>query len=79
METQNVVKLFMQGILGPAHLVECVDNVVARLSAEYESIKDLDIPSPIVERIESRNGTLTIEKAHALGYGTKEYELISID
>ena len=55
METQNVVKLFMQGILGPTHLVECVDNVVARLSAEYESIKDLDIPSPIVERIESRN------------------------
>lgn len=33
----------------------------------------------LIERIESRNGTLTIEKAHALGYGTKEYELISID
>ncbi len=33
----------------------------------------------LVERIESRHGTLTIEKANALGYGTKEYELISLD
>ena len=30
----------------------------------------------LIERIESRNGTLTIDKAAALGYGTKDYELI---
>ncbi len=33
----------------------------------------------LIERIESRNGLLTIEKAIALGCGTKEYELINID
>ena len=33
----------------------------------------------LIERIESRHGTLTIEKAHALGYGTKEYELICLE
>ena len=33
----------------------------------------------LIERIESRNGTLTIDKAAALGYGTKDYELISLD
>lgn len=33
----------------------------------------------LIERIESRNGTLTIDKAHALGYGTKDYELVCLD
>ncbi len=33
----------------------------------------------LVERIESRHGTLTIDKAAALGYGSKDYELILID
>ena len=32
----------------------------------------------LVERIESRNGIHTIEAAAALGYGTREYELIEI-
>ena len=32
----------------------------------------------LLERINSRHGTLTIEKAHELGYGTKEYELVEI-
>ena len=61
METQDVVKLFMQGILGPAHLVECVDNVVSRVVAEYESIKELDIPSPIVEPISDRYARVYIK------------------
>ena len=102
METQNVVKLFMQGILGPAHLVECVDCDCCAV-AEDPCIADIGVLSSLdpiaidqaciylvynsddpkkghlIERIESRNGTLTIEKAHTLGYGTKEYELISID
>lgn len=33
----------------------------------------------LIERIESRNGLLTIEAASRLGYGFKEYELINID
>lgn len=32
----------------------------------------------LIERIESRNGTYTIECANKLNYGTKEYELIEI-
>ena len=31
-----------------------------------------------IERIESRNGILTIEAASSLGYGTREYELIEV-
>ena len=33
----------------------------------------------LVERIESRNGTHTIDEAAKLGFGTKEYELITIE
>ncbi|MDE5963830.1 MAG: DUF362 domain-containing protein, partial [Eubacterium sp.] len=32
-----------------------------------------------IERVESRNGTHTIDTAADLGIGTKDYELISID
>ena len=32
----------------------------------------------LVERIESRNGVLTIEAAAELGYGTREYELVEV-
>ena len=33
----------------------------------------------LIERIESRNGIHTIEAASALGFGSREYELINID
>ncbi len=33
----------------------------------------------LIERIESRNGVHTIEAAEALGYGSRDYTLISID
>lgn len=33
----------------------------------------------LIERIESRNGSYTIEAAAALGFGSKEYELIQVD
>jgi uncharacterized Fe-S center protein len=33
----------------------------------------------LIKRIESRNGIHTIEAAAALGYGTREYELVEID
>ena len=33
----------------------------------------------LIERIESRNGIHTIEAAAALGFGSREYELICLD
>ena len=33
----------------------------------------------LVKRIESRNGLLTIEAAAALGFGSREYELITVE
>ncbi len=33
----------------------------------------------LLERIESRNGVHTIEAAAALGYGSREYELVTVD
>ena len=33
----------------------------------------------LIERIESRNGLLTLEAAAALGYGSREYELIEVE
>ena len=32
----------------------------------------------LIERIESRNGVHTIEAAADLGFGTREYELITV-
>ena len=33
----------------------------------------------LIERIESRNGTLTIKAAEAVGVGTREYEVVNVD
>jgi len=33
----------------------------------------------LIERIESRNGILTVEAAAKLGYGSREYELIEVE
>lgn len=33
----------------------------------------------LIERIESRNGTHTIDVANSIGYGSKEYELVVVD
>lgn len=32
----------------------------------------------LIERIESRNGVLTVEAAAKLGYGSREYELVEV-
>lgn len=49
----------------------CIDLV-------YAATDDPGQPH-LLERIESRNGVLTIEAAAKLGYGSREYELIEID
>ena len=33
----------------------------------------------LIQRIESRNGVLTVEAAAELGFGSREYELIVVD
>jgi len=33
----------------------------------------------LLQRIESRNGVHTVEKAAELGFGSREYELVNID
>ncbi|MCM1309110.1 MAG: ferredoxin, partial [Butyrivibrio sp.] len=33
----------------------------------------------LIERIESRNGIHTVEAAARLGFGSREYEMISLD
>ncbi len=49
----------------------CIDLVYAA--------KDDPGQAHLLERIESRNGVHTIEAAAALGFGSREYELIEID
>ena len=48
----------------------CVDLVYASNDPGKEHL---------IERIESRNGVLTIEAAAKLGYGSRDYELVNID
>jgi hypothetical protein len=33
----------------------------------------------VIERMESRNGVHILEHAEAIGFGTRQYELVSID
>jgi hypothetical protein len=51
MQTQDVLKLHLQGILGPAHLVGAVENVVAHLEDEYNSVNDLGYKWDLVEEV----------------------------
>jgi len=48
----------------------CIDLVYAA--------KDDPGQAHFLERVESRNGVRTIESAAALGYGTREYELVTV-
>ena len=48
----------------------CVDLVYAQENGDGRAL---------VERIESRNGLHTLEHAAAIGFGSREYELVSID
>ena len=67
----------------------CIDDIGMLISLDpiaidqacIDLVYNSDDPkkSHLIERIESRNGLLTIEAASKLGFGSKEYELISID
>ena len=51
----------------------CLDQVFNAKSAKGSDNR------PLIERIESRNGTHTVDYAEKIGLGSKEYELVSID
>lgn len=46
----------------------CVDLIYAAPDGE-----------DVIQRIESRNGTHILEHAEAIGFGNRQYELVSID
>lgn len=56
-------------------------NPVALDQACIDKVYDSDDPGKdhFIERVESRNGLLTIESAEKQGIGSREYELINID
>ena len=51
MELDDIIKLYLQGTLGPAHLVLSADDCLARVTKEYESIKDIDLNDEMIEDI----------------------------
>ena len=54
MQIQDKIKLVMQSILGPAHLINDKEKVKARIIKEYEEIKDLDYKYDLVEYISDK-------------------------
>ena len=53
MQIEDVLKLFMQGILGPGHLVSSFDNCIQRINAEYHSI-NRETNDDLVEQISDK-------------------------
>ena len=51
MQIEDVLKLYLQGILGPAHLVSDFDKAYKRIKEEYESIKDEEYQYDFIEEI----------------------------
>ena len=51
MQIEDVLKLYLQGILGPAHLVIDFDKAYKRIKEEYESIKDEEYQYDFIEEI----------------------------
>lgn len=51
MQTQDVLKLFLQGILGPTHLIKDVDRLKNNLLIEYNECKEMNINYDLIEEI----------------------------
>lgn len=51
MQIEDKIKLIMQGIMGPGHLVNNPEYVFGNLLAEYQMIKDLNLNDLLVEEI----------------------------
>lgn len=56
-------------------------NVMCNLSVDCDCCAVAEDPGRdhLIERIESRNGVHTVEAAEELGFGTRKYQLISLD
>ena len=51
MDIQDIIKLHLQGILGPAHLLPSKDRIKENFINEYNEIKDLDYPYDLLEEV----------------------------
>nr|WP_253952465.1 DUF362 domain-containing protein [Xylanibacter muris] len=73
----EAVKLKDYGILAsldPVALDQACIDIIFNMKPE-----DNNNNAPLIERIKTRHGTLTIDHAEKIGMGSKKYELISID
>lgn len=53
MQIEDILKLYLQGILGPAHAVEDFEKISQRINNEYQLIKDENYPYKLIEEISS--------------------------
>lgn len=51
METTDIIKLHLQGLLGPGHLVLDRNRVLNNLKNEYEIAKDINYSYDLIEKI----------------------------
>ena len=51
MDIQDIIKLHLQGILGPAHLLPSKDKIKENFINEYNEIKDIDYPYDLLEEV----------------------------
>ena len=51
MEIQDIIKLHLQGILGPAHLLPSKDKIKENFIREYNEIKDLNYDYELLEDV----------------------------
>ena len=74
MQIQDILKLLMQGMMGPTHLIQDVNKLKANLLNEYNQCKDNNINYDLIEEIKTRTQknervlvtTLTIRMAEEL-------------
>lgn len=51
MQIEDIIKLHLQGILGPAHLLPSKDKIKENFIKEYNEIKDLDYHYDLLEDV----------------------------
>lgn len=69
METQDIIKLYLQGILGPAHLMPDKERLKANLKKEYEECRNVDYSYDLFEDLSEKYTRVYIkpyfEKTHS--------------
>ena len=73
MQLEDILKLYLQGILGPAHLISSFDYCYKRVMEEYNSIKDEDYKQDLYEVISDK-----YVRVYLLPYYKKYKELESL-